>query len=120
MDTANYPAEIEAAALELAQINQRIRDYQRAQIALDDSISFEVLFAVSPETNKPLFTNDAQRAIAIRDRQRNSEPYQTLQKNLDAAEMSRALATAKIERLRGEFATWKLLKRAEITERESD
>lgn len=114
MIETNYPAEIEGTALDLAILNARIHDIARLIQQADDAIAFDVLFAVDPQTGKPLFSNEAQRSIAIRDKQRADQNWCELAKEMDAAEMNRARLSAKLERLRGEFSTWKILKRAEI------
>lgn len=109
-----YPAMIEAVALEIIAINQRIADYRSAVESLNDALTCEVVYAVSPETGKPIFTNEQQRSAAIRDRQRDDPRYQALVSNIQAAEQTRAVASTKAERLRNEFSILKLEMRREL------
>lgn len=104
----DYPIKIEAESLKTIRLNERLADYRRAVEVINDSLTQEVIFAVDPTTGKPLFTNQEQRATAIRDRQREHQGLQSLLTNIEAVEKKKATLSARLERLRGEFSILKI------------
>lgn len=114
MTTRNYPQEIEEISNDLDRITRR-RDEAREQLGtVTDEITRRVLTEADPETGKLLHTNDKARELAIRERQRANGVYQGWAAVEREAEIDRARVSAKLERLRGEFAESKLARRERV------
>lgn len=110
----NYPQEIEEQSNILDQITRRRDDARDHLEAVTDEITRMVLTETDPETGKPRHTNDKARDLAIRERQRASGVYQGWATAEREAEIERAVASARLERLRGEFSESKLQRRERI------
>lgn len=114
MNQRNYPEEIEEISNDLDQITRR-RDEAREQMGtVTDEITRRVLTESDPDTGKPLHTNDKARELAIRERQRTNGVYQGWAAIEREAEIERARVSARLERLRGEFAELKITRRERI------
>jgi hypothetical protein len=110
----NYPEEIESAAKDVAGLTA-LRDVAREDLEeITDKITGEVLAATDPITGKPSFTNDRARDLAIRERCRASEEWRERSRRTEEAELKRAEAAARLERLRGEFSLQKLERRERV------
>lgn len=110
----NYPQEIEEQAIALEQITRRRDEAREKMEEVTDLITRDVLNMVDAETGKLRFTNDKARDLAIRERQRASGEYQKWATIAANAEISRAEAAARLERLRGEFSLSKIERRERI------
>lgn len=113
MDTTTYPERIETAALALAALGFEIDDAKHAIGQIEDSILAEILTATN-EAGKPLFSNETARAIELRIRLTTDAPWLRLDKLKRELEKTRAYRQVELERLRNEFAVWKLERRAEL------
>ncbi len=114
----NYPAEIEADAIYLAQVAAE-RDAAKQHLEeIEDQISAEVI-ARKNDNGKPYYSNETLRGIHIRERCRQSGTYKNWEKQLEAKEAARVLVGAKLERLRNEFSVWKIEERRRIAEMEA-
>lgn len=110
----NYPVEIEEQSVALVRIAER-RDEARNHLEIiTDFITSDVLRMTDPDTGKPAFSNDKARELAIRDRQRASGEYQKWAAIEREAQASHAEASARLERLRGEFSLSKIARRERI------
>lgn len=110
----NYPAEIEEQSLALVKITER-RDQARVhQEEVTEQITASVLNESDPDTGKLRHTNDKARELAIRERCRASGEWKMWEEIARQSETSRAEATARLERLRGEFSESKLARRERI------
>jgi hypothetical protein len=112
--TRNYPAEIEEQSIALAKITRRRDEAAEARQQVEDAITFEVIREIDPVTGKPSYTNDTMRGIAIRERCNASGSYQQWNDILREAELNRAEAAARLERLRGEFSMSKIERRERV------
>lgn len=116
MNTKNYPELIEEQSVALARITER-RDEAKTHLEeVADRIAAEAMAEVDTYPYKPRFTNDRARELAIRERQRASGEYQRWAAIEREAQANHAEATARLERLRGEFAMFK----REVDERIAD
>jgi hypothetical protein len=114
----NYPAEIEAALVKLAEDNKELM----AEKLLLSLIEARELLAITQERNtqgKALFGNEEMRAAALVIRLSESdEHFQTLTR-ITTIEIERANINAEIERLRGEFKLHLLNRREQIATKEA-
>lgn len=114
MNTKNYPELIEEQSIALTRITERRDQAHNHLEAITDEITREVLAETDPETGKPRHTNDKAREIAIRERQRASGEYQTWATIEREAKTDHAEASARLERLRGQFSLSKIERRERI------
>jgi hypothetical protein len=105
-DPLGLPQAIQDAALNLATINAELQRARARLIFESDQILLAVLTATDAATGKPLFTNEAQRGLAIRDGERTSEKFRDAENWVADWEFKRAEATAWLERLRNELRVW--------------
>lgn len=103
----NYPVEIEEQSIALVRITERRDEARKYLEELTDIATSAVLFEIDEATGKPRYSNDKARELAIRERQRASGEYQGWAAIEREAEANRAEASARIERLRGQFAMFK-------------
>lgn len=98
-----YPTRIEDAALAIHQARVLLNEKRSLLETLNDELLKRVLTAVDSITQKPLYTNEQMRALALRERQGESEEWYTANALVIAAEEEHAEAVARLERLRNEF-----------------
>lgn len=114
MTTRNYPQEIEEQSNSHAAITKLVTEAKARMEEVTDAITHGVLTETDRDTGKPAFTNDKARELAIRERQRASGEYQRLAEMVMHLELDRAAASARLERLRGEFSLLKIERRERI------
>ena len=98
----NYPAEIEQTATRIAELVKEIGDIRTDLRDIETEQVVEVLTA-KDESGKALFTNDKQRDTALATRLMEHPRHCKLKADLSEGELEKAIAGAKLERLRGEF-----------------
>lgn len=115
--TTDHPIEIEKRAIYLSNVTlERDAIRERLQI-VEDRITYDVL-TERDGNGKPLHSNDALRGIAVRERLLASTEWLKLKADVEAVEVLRVEATARLERSRNEFSKWKIEERARIAEME--
>lgn len=114
MNQRNYPQEIEEQSITLHGLTERRDEALDHLERITDRITREVLAETDPDTGKLRYTNDKTREIAIREKSRNSVPWSEADERLKLAELARAGAQARLERLRGEFSESKLARRERV------
>lgn len=110
----NYPQEIEEQSITLHGLAGRRDEAQATLELVTDEITRAVLAETDPDTGKLRHTNDKARELAIRERCRASGEWKMWEEIARQSETSRAEATARLERLRGEFSESKLARRERI------
>lgn len=110
----NYPQEIEEQSITLHGLTCRRDEAQETLERVSDEITCAVLAETDPNTGKLRHTNDKARDLAIREKCRNSVAWVEADERLRLAELARAGAQARLERLRGEFSESKLARRERI------
>jgi hypothetical protein len=98
----DYPAQIEDVALGILGYNDQIRRVRDKMQVLEDGFTVAIMRQTDTH-GKAYFSNDVQRGIELRARLAVSEEYQGLKQALEGYEDMKAVAVAKLERLRGEF-----------------
>lgn len=110
----NYPQEIEEQAITLHGLTGSRDEAQEILERITDTITRAVLAETDSDSGKLRYTNDKARELAIREGCRNSVAWVEADERLRIAELARAGAQARLERLRGEFSESKLTRRERI------
>ena len=112
----NYPDEIHAKRLELIVLNEQIRDLREDQKKIETQETIEVLYAKG-DNDKPRYTNDTQRSLALDQALGANGTYQVQKIDLQNLERKREELNAEIERLRDLFKVEKIERWEVISEK---
>lgn len=103
METKTYPQAIADEMLEIHASGQEIEDLRREVQQFEDAAFTEVLTARQEGSDKPLFSNETARMVAVRAHLSRSDDYTAAQLRLRRAENDRAAHVARLEQLRLEY-----------------
>ncbi|HXG66560.1 MAG TPA: hypothetical protein VNO70_15780 [Blastocatellia bacterium] len=103
MDVRDYPKEIEALSLELAEATSDLAAV-REQMEVEEMETLSTILHARDEAGKPLYGNDKARDIARHRALRDSDTYRQYQLMERGLEARKAAIAAKLERLRKEFS----------------
>jgi hypothetical protein len=95
----NYPLEIEAALVELSEIDEQLRAKRSSIRSLELDVTLDACGA-KDENGKLILTNDRQREGAVARMLSEREDYTELGKGLANLERERRILEARLERLR--------------------
>ena len=102
MKIQDYPKQIETAALDLSVTCEALSDL-RERIRDQEIEALSAVIAARTEDQKPLYSNDKAREMAVHRSLKESESYQRDLATLRTLEHKRASLEAEIERLRREY-----------------
>lgn len=97
-----YPQQIEATFLEIALIDEELKQRRNAVRTIELEVTFDVTSA-KDENGKLILTNEKQREGAIAKMLAEHEGYNQLAKQLSNLEHDRVVCQARLERLRMEL-----------------
>jgi hypothetical protein len=113
MESINYPAQIEKASLDLAQVQREAASLRERLTEMESILTLEIANAKSTE-GKLLYSNEATRAAELCLRLGRCEDAKQIKDLLARADERRTQLLAQQERLRGEFKLHLVHKQLEI------
>ncbi|HXG64619.1 MAG TPA: hypothetical protein VNO70_05900, partial [Blastocatellia bacterium] len=102
MDVRDYPKEIEALSLELAEATSDLAAV-REQMEVEQTETLATVLYARGEDGKQLYRNDRARDVAVFRALRESDTYRQYRLMERGCEARKAAIAAKLERLRKEF-----------------
>lgn len=114
----NYPEQIEDQRLDLFDIAENLQAAAEKADAYRDNIAAQIAEATGKD-GKPLFGNEAKRKAELFKQLEFDDEFERLTQNVRALTREKEVASARLERLRNEFAELKLERRERIAAAEA-